>query len=170
MSTLIVIDMQMGFAAAKDSNTVQEVCQLISLAKHRGSPIVVVEYKGCGMTNPSVTEAIGDYQPTLFVFKYQNDGSEEIIKRCAQSYISLSRIQVCGVYTSYCVKETIQSLLSKVSYCVVELIVRACNCNEYDAINAPWTRHNRLFKIETEAADEQRVYTRTGQLSSVHDR
>jgi len=167
MPTLIIIDMQTKFDVASSSSTVKEIVRQVHLAKNREAPIVLVEYRGSGKTDPLIIEAIGSYRSFITILKGKNDGSDEVIEACTKCDISLKRVQVCGVYTSYCVRETVEGLLNKVPHCTVELIVRGCNCNQSDAINAPWTIRDRLLKIETEVNDE-RVHPRTGQLSSVH--
>lgn len=127
--TLVVIDMQSYFIGDpvqdKYLSCLKKVGQEIISAKKRGSNIILVECDyhenkpasprlgkvSCAYPTVSViNRLVKGYDKYVYVYKYGQDGSREIIDALAKKKIPRSNIRICGVYAEMCVKDTVLGL------------------------------------------------------------
>lgn len=121
--TLVVVDMQPKFEAARIRRCVDNVLAEIAKAKADGAAIIVLEYRGFGPTNSRITKAVRSYDRGYFVTKSWDDGSDEVISTC--SIYQLARdFRVVGVNYGACVKSTALGLRGHKHHVVV--IKKAC--------------------------------------------
>ncbi len=127
--TLVVVDMQPEFCPDSLSSVAAKVAAEIRYARERGLPIVIVEYKpkAYGSTHRSLTRLLDGYRNTVTVEKRGMDGSRAVLKACAGSGFSTALFRVCGVYTHYCVEETVIGLVKKRKRTAVSVVKRACS-------------------------------------------
>src|SRR5271167_52729 len=100
-STLVVIDMQEVFAAAR-KNSVQKSCiREIKKAIRDRAPIVFVEYDGYDPTLPALTSVVkqANYTKAYHVRKRHNDGGKEIAQFLTKKHLPKLNMRVCGVNT-----------------------------------------------------------------------
>ena len=124
--TLCVIDMQPYFIGC-DSDTTSRVVDLVQRAIQRQMGIVVLEYSGCGGTSERICNLLRHYRKAAFVTKAKNDGSTEFIETCDFYGFSTSKIFVCGVFTEYCVAQTVRGLRTKLPYSRIAVVLKATN-------------------------------------------
>ena len=125
--TLIIIDMQYDFESALDEDTIGAVLNSIEDAIKREFPIIIVEYHDCGHTLDCIIDAVGDYNKTYFVEKRKDDGGGEINDTVFAQNLKVSEYLVCGVNLSFCVKETVDTLIWEYDR-KVSIIKNACFC------------------------------------------
>ena len=124
--TLICIDMQPGFVAAKDPVTINACAKEISFAIENKNPIIIVEYKYNGPTWPRLTNLVRDYPFVSFIKKNDDDGSEDIMNFFYRCKIQPERIRIVGVNTDACVLATLYSLYTASCF-RLEIVRKACN-------------------------------------------
>lgn len=125
--TLLIVDMQPEFSAtADDKRTIRNIKREIINAKRRKDTIVLLEYVGCGQTFREIIWYIGQY-PYIKFRKYNDDGSN-VARMLRRKKLPHAHFRVCGVNTSYCVFETVNSLAHKNSTKTIKLVLNACNC------------------------------------------
>lgn len=126
MYTLVVVDMQEKFVAARNEKT-QKACKtaIRKAIKHK-SPIVFLEFVNYGPTLPSLTKLTRNYPKVFHVSKSEWDGSRESLKILTDNKITSSKFKVCGVYTDCCVAATAMGLVDKSSSAKIEVIGNAC--------------------------------------------
>lgn len=120
--TLVVVDMQPQFPAARIKQCVDNVLAEIEVAKAAGAGVVVLELNGYGRTNSRIARAVRRYERGYFKTKYWNDGHKEVLNVCDQ--LDLPKVfRVVGINWSFCVAETAISLRY---YGPVTVVKRAC--------------------------------------------
>lgn len=122
MYSLVIVDMQPAFEAAKCNVTTDNVMRLIRQAKEDKANIITLEYEGFGPTRADLMMDLCSYDKYANAKKSDDDGSDEAIEAGASMF---SKVIVCGVNTSYCVNETVQGLLRNGKEVVV--VRDACN-------------------------------------------
>lgn len=134
MYTLVIIDMQYCFAAAKTQNIKSPILREIKLAQKHKNPIIVVEYKvdkkhhnGC--TVKYITKATGGRTKVPFIKKKTDDGSMVIID-AIKTLTRSRRIRIVGVNTGQCVKDTVNGLVWN-GY-KPQIVGDACNSYSYE--------------------------------------
>lgn len=127
--TLLIIDMQIGFATANEERVIENVCEEVYLAKKRGAGILVVEYRGFGKTIARITDTIGNYVRQGRTTKVEDDGSKQVFNAARRLDFDMSRWRVCGVNIAYCVSKTVQGLHTLIPDTHIEIRKRACNCS-----------------------------------------
>ena len=134
MAVLVVIDMQTGFTSSGHPKLIQEVISLINDFKRRHQPIFLVEfrYSWYGKTHKSILDVLQGYKRLIRVYKYDNDGSIQVIKAWKRAGLSLDKeFLICGVNASYCVRETAEGILKELQDdVIVRLVRRATNCED----------------------------------------
>ena len=120
--TLVVVDMQPQFPAARIKKCVDNVLAEIEVAKSAGAGIVVLELNGYGPTNKRIAKAVRSYERGYFKTKYLNDGHDEVLRVCDIHDLTRN-FRVVGINWSFCVAETAISLRH---YGPVTVIKRAC--------------------------------------------
>jgi len=129
MKTLVIIDMQDFYleegsiVGSKDSLEISilksNIVSLIQKFMDNNYPIILVEYGGSGRTNKYILDAISGYDNCYNATKYKCDGSAEIIEII--NTLNLPKnINVCGVYSDQCVKDSVIGLLKKDSSIEIE--------------------------------------------------
>ena len=127
--TLVVIDMQPEFKAAKNPNTVISVTAEIMKAMINHHAIVIVEYEGSGSSHKAFYDLLKDYPFVSRLTKKCDDGSGEIVTRLKRRGFPVNQIRVCGVNTDCCVASTVYGLLWRLKTSKIELVKSACNAN-----------------------------------------
>jgi len=126
MYTLVVVDMQHKFFAARNLNTQKACKKAITKAIKNKSPIVFLEFVNYGPTLPSLTKLTRDYPKAFHVSKNEWDGSSESLKALTDNKIESSKFKVCGIYTDCCVAATARGLVDKRPTSKVEVLASAC--------------------------------------------
>lgn len=125
--TLVVVDMQEEFTAARDTNTIIECEELILEAISDHATIVFLEFTGCGRTMDSLYELVDNHYNVFFLRKSGCDGSNHIMRNNKAFELQEIHFKVCGVNTDACVQDTVLGLSSKYPEAVIEVISSACN-------------------------------------------
>ncbi|CAB4196762.1 Isochorismatase-like [uncultured Caudovirales phage] len=125
--TLIVIDVQSSFTAAKQKRVLTNCEKEIDKAIKNNCSIVFVEYFDCGKTSKRLTNLTINYRKTYIVTKYDDDGSPEILSLFKSNRLP-KNIKVCGVNTDACVLDTVCGLsnLKRFKSSKIEVISNAC--------------------------------------------
>jgi nicotinamidase-related amidase len=131
--TLIIIDMQPYFAAARDKECQRGVIREIQTAKQNGDGIILVAYRRpqdiADLTYgyvDEITDAIGDYPRCIGVPKKDDDGSNEVQGALTASAFGTEVLLCCGVNTGACVRVTAKGLACKYPNSAVVVIADAC--------------------------------------------
>lgn len=135
--TLVVVDCQFGFAAAREEWLRLAVAERVRLAVRAGAAVVLLEMSP-GMNQPTydeISRLIPPEMPFGRLSKYQADGSVAVQSVCVQGRFSTAQFEVCGVNTELCVYSTACGLLRINPEAKVMIPTAACNC-EYDT--NPW--------------------------------
>lgn len=124
--TLLIIDMQKKFYAARDKN-VQESCKkyILRAIKNRAS-IIFIEFSNHGPTIPCLTRLVKNYDKVFFTTKNEWDGSKHSLTVMNNYKLNKNKLRVCGVFTDCCVLATVQGLVKKSPTSKIEIISSAC--------------------------------------------
>ena len=143
--TLIVIDVQEGFTqllqprvAARFLTAVRaQVVQAI----RDNADIVIVEYddEEFGATHKNLKRLACNHLNHTFVYKWDNDGSSQIIKALRESEFNTKRFKVVGLNTEACVRETVEGLHKELPSARLEVIQNACETA--NPIKDPWSSY-----------------------------
>ena len=109
MHTLVVIDMQEEFSAARNKRIQQAVIQEIQRSRAKRWPIVIVEFEESGGTLPIIRRACKGYPRAVTVTKDYDDGSSEVLEALGD-ITKCRKVRVCGVNTEACVWATVKGL------------------------------------------------------------
>lgn len=130
---LVIIDMQIRFSASRKPETRSAIIGLITKARKKHWPIMLVEYANpCGCSDeeqetwPDIRAALAGYDDVAFVVKCDDDGSCEVIKSRDTYWPDINNFVLCGVNTDACVKHTARGL-DKRRAALIEIIAPACN-------------------------------------------
>lgn len=126
--TLVVVDMQPQFEAARSRRCVENVLAEIAAAKAANAAIIVLEYGGFGPTNSRITKAVRSYERGYFAIKHEDNGSLQVFNLC-NTYMLVRQFRVVGVNYGACVKSTAIGLRG-FDY-RVEVIRKACRQPKY---------------------------------------
>jgi nicotinamidase-related amidase len=126
MYTLIVVDMQYKFVAARNKNAQKACKKAIKEAIKNKSPIVFLEFVDYGETLPALTKLTKNYQKAFHVSKKDWDGSKESLTVLTDNKINHTNFKVCGVYTDCCVAATAKGLVDRHPTSKVEVLSSAC--------------------------------------------
>jgi hypothetical protein len=142
---LVIVDMQTGFPAAKDKDTLFAVGQEIRKAIDDDNLIIFLEYvsisgNNYGKTNKLLLDLVNKYKNYVIGHKSQDDGSDIVKGICDtkmekhpknQFYPSnkVINFQICGVNKGACVASTIRGLTTLYPNAIITLIEGACNCD-----------------------------------------
>lgn len=125
--TLLVVDMQSSFKAARNKRIQNNCLKLIKKATYNREPIIFLEYVNHSKTIPKLRgAAMTYYNKSFFISKNKNSGAYQVHK-IIKAFRFSKNITVCGVNTDYCVSATIIDLL-KYKY-KITLVENACNSN-----------------------------------------
>lgn len=133
--TLVVVDMQADFAAAKDEATIVAVEKLIEQAKHDNAHVVFlwIPYYSPADEKPlarplrRLLDLVSGYARAKVIEKLGNDGSCLVRHYCSQQGCSNSQFVICGVNTDMCVLDTALGLARSNPAAMVTVHRDACN-------------------------------------------
>jgi nicotinamidase-related amidase len=137
MYTLLIIDMQPQFSTSE--KCLPEVLYLISKAKRDSANILNVEYKGDGLSWPSIRKELRFYKNSRTIKKWSDDGGPQVFATLEKMNWLDKPIFTCGVNSDCCVPDTLDGLI----YCfdeyeiekpMISVIQKACNSN-WDELN-----------------------------------
>lgn len=129
-NALIVIDMQPNaFPAARSTSTIDAVLHEIDAAIERGDLIVLLNSRGKGKVEESISRAACGGR-LLVVEKAKNDGASDILLSLGRNKLRLGVARVCGVNALVCVQETVSTLAALCPDCRIDVVVSACNSGE----------------------------------------
>lgn len=130
--TLVVIDMQEAFYAARNPYTLHNVIREIKRARKNKCGIVVVRYENSGCLLYRISQALDNYHNIDYVWKNTNDGGPEVYDSIVSNYFNHDKIVVCGVNTDACVCETVETLCGYLPYTQIEVVEDACNSIDFN--------------------------------------
>ncbi len=127
-TALLIVDMQKDFETAGDIDTQNGVIAQIKRAIKKEIPIFVLEYDGYGDTHDVIKTLLYSYYDVHYIEKDRNDGGFELMEYidCNGSF-NIKHFITCGVNISFCVGETIRTLIYEFGKKVL-LIANASNC------------------------------------------
>jgi hypothetical protein len=122
--TLVIVDMQPQFGAAKCDSTARRIIELIGYAKEDCADIIVLEYSGYGLTRQDIRKELVDYPRAIYRTKCYDDGSSEVFEEIRDK--ENNDCIVCGVNYGACVRDTAIGLAEK----GLEVEVDEDGCNQ----------------------------------------
>ena len=131
--TLVVIDMQTDFSAARPDWIRQAVLAQINRARDSNMAIVVLEYlsreplRFYGVTHEELIAAARGHSHFTMRAKAVPDGSECVAAACQAMSVAEEEFVVCGVNTHACVEATVLGLFNLFPTCRIEVVANACN-------------------------------------------
>jgi nicotinamidase-related amidase len=143
LNMLLIIDMQYEFDS---SNAVLgPVCKLVDAAIDNNETIIVVEY-ACNLdhneenpesacqcrTHSQIMNRLASYPHTVKVIKENDGGGDEVIAAIDEFS---PVVDVCGVNTDACVRDTVTRLARKVPSSEFRLVLEACNSSWFGQHN-----------------------------------
>jgi nicotinamidase-related amidase len=106
---LIIIDVQAQFDI--EETYIQTLTEKIKHAMKNNWYIIIVELIGGGIpTVKEITDLVKKYDKYYFLFKENNDASGVIYKLLYKLRLYDANFYICGMYTNWCVKETVENL------------------------------------------------------------
>lgn len=124
---LVVVDMQIGYKAARDPETLENVLVEIRRAMEKKEAIVILEYVGDGDTLRAIRDLVDGYPLCVTMKKTTWGGAEEVFEACMDNGFWPENYRICGVNADACVLQTVTGLLDKVKTCRIELVQNACH-------------------------------------------
>lgn len=135
-STLVVMDMApahtRNLPASSKSILFNNVLLQINAAILEQKPVIVQDFPDSSLgehlncTHDFITDALSNYTYKCNTKKHRNDGSEEILALCRQKGYPTSRIQLCGVFTNRCIRDSAVGLAKALPQSIIEVIRNAC--------------------------------------------
>lgn len=114
---LAIIDMQPGengFDAANNLGLQLSIIEVIQKYRRHNWPIIKVEYDGFSQTAHRIRRALAGYDQVCKVVKSTDDGSCEIDDAIGENkWYRHSKIELVGVNTNACVRDTAFGLIDK---------------------------------------------------------
>lgn len=152
--TLLVIDMQYEFRAARKKQVLHEARRVIHEALKDRASVVLVEFSGCGRTSPTLTRALDNPYcnvPWHVLKKYEQDGSDQVVGYLKGLKLPRKRIRVVGVNTDQCVLSTVVGLSEKMPRSKIEVIPEACNSDSRKGHHSGLERMAKLRNVQVMA-------------------
>jgi hypothetical protein len=135
-STLIVIDMAPAHTRylPKSSKSIlfTNVQLQLNKAVTEKKPVIVQVLPDPSLgddfnyTHNFVTGALKNHTYKSRSQKDSNDGSKEILKICRQKGYPTQRIQLCGLFTNFCIRDTAVGLAKALPKSIIEVMRHAC--------------------------------------------
>lgn len=160
-ATLIVMDMAPAHSVfvpqPAKSILFSAVLLQINRAITKQMPVIVQDYPDSSVadtlnfTHDFVTDALDKYPYKCFVTKHCNDGSAGIIETCNNLGFSLRRIQLCGLFTNYCIRDSAVGLAKALPESTIEVVRTACASTNPDDENTEcfWNRFSEANIVVT---------------------
>ena len=146
-TTLVVVDMQPDFDAACSFDVIVGVTEQILYAKQHKWPIILLEYKGCGLTHDALAALLKGYSHKARIGKIDDDGSREVVRCLQRRNFPRHRLRICGVNTDCCVYQTVEGLLNRLDNSIVELAKNACATEWGEVDWRRYLKHPRLSLV-----------------------
>ena len=132
MKLLVVVDMQHDFETSHNLDTIDAVVGLINRADELDWNVILVEFKGYGITHPQITDAIDNLELGGYlglVSKRDDCGSTEIHAelRLLDLDSEVEEFIMCGVNTTACVLATALGLSRLYPHAKITFALNACN-------------------------------------------
>lgn len=129
---LVVVDMQPHFTS--NPRTIKAVKEEVAAARRLGLPIILLEIpyhrpepdKPYPRTYKSILRLVEGYDRAHVLHKLGEDGSRQVLRKCAAMGYETTRFRACGVKTDLCLLETVKGLLRR-SEASVEVVKGACD-------------------------------------------
>jgi nicotinamidase-related amidase len=144
--TLVIIDMQPYFSAAKNNRPlIAKIKQEIAKARRLNNHVMFVWYETCGKVTKSLRRAVAGYSNVSYVSKSEMDGGTEVL----EALPAKTHLRCCGVNTDQCVYETVTTIAGQYpSQYRIELIAKGCAsdgtfCTEEDALRM-YSNHSNI--------------------------
>lgn len=137
--TLVVVDVQKQFI--ENANLIAEVGKEIKKAMSKKLPIIFVEFAGCGRTMYRIKKLTANYNKAFVVSKHNTGGGHEVIRTITRRKLQYKTLKVCGVYTNYCVHDTVTGLSNLLPKSKIKLLSKACRSTSFkhnDGENHKW--------------------------------
>lgn len=129
--TLVIIDMQSSFVAARHPGVQNECKSLIKRAMKDNAPIIFVELISHGRTMECLFELADHYEHVYVARKQNESGADEVDMIITSNDLPWESLVVCGVNTDMCVSETVLTLAIDFNY-KISLAHKACNAESSD--------------------------------------
>lgn len=143
--TLLIIDMQPGYAASRWQPCIDAILEQIANYKQARSNILVVEFLPfeCGRTLEVIVDALHDYKYAHIVNKYFNDGSNDILHACQRANCPTHHFTVCGVNSGICVRETVFGLhnIPELEDTTFRVIAKGCFGGTHLSHDLSWAKN-----------------------------
>lgn len=146
--TLVVVDMQPHFDAARNPNVVASVTREIIKTILSDGSVIFLEYEGCGPTIPALFDLTKGYRKRSRIQKPDDDGSKEVKSCLKRREFDDNYIRVCGVNAECCVYSTIEGLLKRLPTSKVEVVKDACGWYNNMPNWRDYLRHPNLSLVE----------------------
>lgn len=155
------------------SNVLMQIEQAIS----EGRPVIVQDFPDSSVadvlnhTHEFVTGVLSDYTYKCFIEKHQNDGSQEILEACRNQGYPTKHLQLCGLFTNRCIRDTAVGLAAKQPDSIVEVMrtacastdpadeLRECFWNRFSATNITITPAPTIIPWSAQHNDEQLYFS-----------
>lgn len=147
--TLVIIDVQEGYAAADNENLLNNLLKQINKAKKDEAAILVVSMAGSGKIIGCIWEATQDYKYVAEINKYDTDGSSAIINAFRKyPFLNKNTFKVGGVYANICISDTVKGLSKKLQDSEIEVLTKCCYTDYTDSGLAPINDPFKYVKSE----------------------
>lgn len=156
--TLVIIDVQQGYSAAKDPVLLHNLELEIKKARECNAAILIVNmhpHEGVGKSIAKIWNAAYEHIYFAAVTKMDTTGAYEIIKASEKyRFINKNNFKIGGVYTDVCVADTINELADKLPDSTIEVLGHCCNSDfpaypeSIDMYEDDGETYNPLFAIE----------------------
>ncbi|MBX9879636.1 MAG: hypothetical protein K2Y22_14355 [Candidatus Obscuribacterales bacterium] len=134
--TLAVIDMAPAHSRYLPLSTkvmlFHNMLMQIEQAISDGQPVIVQDFPDSSVadelscTHDFVVSALSGYADKCFIKKHQNDGSQEILEACRDQGYPTKHIQLCGLFTNRCIRDTAVGLAKQQPDGIIEVMRTAC--------------------------------------------
>ncbi len=151
-ATLVLIDMQEHYVAARHPRVVAQVVSLLTIARARGWNVVVIktvdskDWEGSEPVSNLVAAVARELEHGIVYstgFKVYQSGWHEIANQCKQNGFSTEYIIVCGVHAALCVLDTVRDYAERVPIARIDVVKEACD----DPGVSQWASFERISQV-----------------------
>lgn len=125
--TLVLIDMQPRFDAARSRRTIKACQREIRKAMQECNGIVYVQYNKW-VIHKELRDLTLLYSHKAVTSKKQNDGSQQILRTLKRRGFSQTQLRICGVNAGFCVYSTVAGLRKLLPEARIVAVADAINC------------------------------------------
>ena len=137
MNVTVIVDLQLCFDSARYGYVNVACRRLANKAIYNDELLVVLEYKGCGPSQPWLENLCNSNKNVIKVSKSDMGGGAEIISALEEKQIMPKKFIFGGIQTNYCVRETIEQIYAARPDIELELVRSATadhKSNKFKAI------------------------------------